>query len=251
VNVIGGPGEHVQLTDRLAVVQWLRVFLAVAVVAIGLLDGDAGEVVPLVAAYLVLTAGVEVVRRRVPGLVHPAMSWMLLLDGVFLALALVFTGGADSWVRPLVFFDVTAVTLVVSYRTGLKLGSDRYRPKGPDLAFDRRAQGDQPRIDDGFGAGRFQERAHRQPAGRHDDDEPDCGLEQAAMLRPELLCEFRAYLDGRLGLGVRLERLAEHGDAAYCIQAGERRGCLGLALGRRLDLDGQPIRRRRHGFAVG
>jgi len=121
VNVIGGPGEHVQLTDRLAVVQWLRVFLAVAVVAIGLLDGDAGEVVPLVAAYLVLTAGVEVVRRRVPGLVHPAMSWMLLLDGVFLALALVFTGGADSWVRPLVFFDVTAVTLVVSYRTGLKL----------------------------------------------------------------------------------------------------------------------------------
>jgi hypothetical protein len=49
------------------------------------------------------------------------MSWMLLLDGLFLALALVFTGGAESWVRPLVFFDVTAVTLIVSYRTGLKL----------------------------------------------------------------------------------------------------------------------------------
>ena len=46
---------------------------------------------------------------------------MLLLDGLFLALALVLTGGADSWVRPLVFFDVTAVTLVMSYRTGLKL----------------------------------------------------------------------------------------------------------------------------------
>ena len=77
--------------------------------------------VPLVATYLVLTAGVEIVRRRAPGIVHPTMSWMLLLDGVFLALALVFTGGAESWVRPLVFFDVTAVTLVVSYRTGLKL----------------------------------------------------------------------------------------------------------------------------------
>ena len=86
MNVIGGPGEHVQLTDRLAVVQWLRVFLAAAVAAVGLLDGDAGEVVPLVAAYLVLTAGVEIVRRRAPGLVHPTMSWMLLLDGVFLAL---------------------------------------------------------------------------------------------------------------------------------------------------------------------
>ena len=121
MNVIGGPGEQVKLTDRLAVVQWLRVFLAAAVATIGLLDGDAREVVPLVAAYLVLTAGVEIVRHRAPGLVHPTMSWMLLLDGVFLALALVFTGGAESWVRPLVFFDVTAVTLVVSYRTGLKL----------------------------------------------------------------------------------------------------------------------------------
>ncbi|MFL6241977.1 MAG: diguanylate cyclase [Acidimicrobiia bacterium] len=121
MNVIGGPGEHVQLTDRLAVVQWLRVFLGAVVFVLGFVDGDPREVVPLVAAYLVLTAGVEVVRRRAPALTHPTMSWMLLLDGVFLALALVLTGGAESWVRPLVFFDVTAVTLVVSYRTGLKL----------------------------------------------------------------------------------------------------------------------------------
>jgi two-component system cell cycle response regulator len=121
MNVIGGPGEHVRLTDRLAVVQWLRVFLATVVFVLGFVDGDAREVVPLVAAYLVLTAGVEVMRRRAPALTHPTMSWMLLLDGLFLALALVLTGGAESWVRPLVFFDVTAVTLVVSYRTGLKL----------------------------------------------------------------------------------------------------------------------------------
>ena len=121
MNVIRGPGEHVQLTDRFAVVQWLRVFLAAVVFVLGFVDGDPREVVPLVAAYLVLTAGVEVVRRRAPALTHPTMSWMLLLDGLFLALALVLTGGAESWVRPLVFFDVTAVTLVVSYRTGLKL----------------------------------------------------------------------------------------------------------------------------------
>jgi two-component system cell cycle response regulator len=121
MNVIGGPGEHVRLTDRLAVVQWLRVLLAAVVFVLGFVDGDPREVVPLVAAYLVLTAGVELVRRRAPGLTHPTMSWMLFLDGLFLALALVLTGGAESWVRPLVFFDVTAVTLVVSYRTGLKL----------------------------------------------------------------------------------------------------------------------------------
>ena len=121
MNVIGSPGEHVRLTDRLAVVQWLRVFLAAVVFVLGFVDGDPREVVPLVAAYLVLTASVELVRRRAPGLTHRTMSWLLLLDGLFLALALVLTGGAESWVRPLVFFDVTAVTLVVSYRTGLKL----------------------------------------------------------------------------------------------------------------------------------
>src|SRR4029450_8710210 len=51
----------------------------------------------------------------------PTMSWMLLLDGLFLALALVFTGGAESWGRPLGVFDVTGVTLIVAYRTGRKL----------------------------------------------------------------------------------------------------------------------------------
>ena len=72
MNVIGSPGEHVQLTDRLAVVQWLRVFLAAVVFVLGFVDGDPREVVPLVAAYLVLTAGVEVVRRRVRSPRRPA-----------------------------------------------------------------------------------------------------------------------------------------------------------------------------------
>lgn len=114
-------GGHVQLTDRLAVVQWLRLFLAASVLAIGFVESDASDIVPLVAAYLALTVVVEVVRRRTPVAAQPVMSWMLLLDGLFLALALAFTGGADSWVRVLVFFHVTAVTLVVSYRPGLKL----------------------------------------------------------------------------------------------------------------------------------
>ena len=114
-------GGHLQLRDRLAVVQWLRCFLAAAVLAIGFIDSDPGDVAVLAAAYVALTVAVEVVRRRSPAVAQPVMSWMLLVDGAFLALALAFTGGADSWVRVLVFFDVTAVTLVVSYRTGLKL----------------------------------------------------------------------------------------------------------------------------------
>ena len=116
-----GDGWQAQVTDRLGVVQWLRLFLAAAVLAIGFIEPDVTDIAPLVAAYLALTVVVEIVRRRAPAATEPVMSWMLLLDGVFLALALAFTGGADSWVRVLVFFDVTAVTLIVSYRTGLKL----------------------------------------------------------------------------------------------------------------------------------
>jgi diguanylate cyclase (GGDEF)-like protein len=121
VNVLRGPGEHVQLTDRVTVVQWLRVVLAVSVLVIGFVESETADIVPLVAAYLVLTAGVELARRRAPGVARATMSWALLVDGVFLALALALTGGTTSWVRVLVFFHVTAVTLVVSYRTGLKL----------------------------------------------------------------------------------------------------------------------------------
>ena len=120
MNVVAGGGP-VQLRDRLAVIQWLRLFLAAAVLAIGFIEADVSAIVPLVTANLALTVAVEVVRRRRPAAAQSVMSWMLLLDGLFLALALAFTGGADSWVRVLVFFDVTAVTLVVSYRTGLKL----------------------------------------------------------------------------------------------------------------------------------
>jgi two-component system, cell cycle response regulator len=121
VSVGDNRGEHVPLADRLAVVQLLRVVLAVAVVAVGFIDGDQLDLAPLVAAYLVVTGGFELLRRRAPAWALPASSWMLLLDAVFLAIAVALTGGTDSRILPLVFFDVVAVTLIVSYRTGLKL----------------------------------------------------------------------------------------------------------------------------------
>ena len=114
-------GEHVPLSNRLAVVQVLRVFLAAAVFAIAFIDGDELDLAPLVAVYLALTGVVEMLRRRAPAVTTSTSSWMLLLDGVFLAVAVALTGGTDSRLLPLVFFHVTAVTLVVSYRTGLKL----------------------------------------------------------------------------------------------------------------------------------
>ncbi len=120
MSVVGG-GANVPLTQRFAVVQVVRIFLAAAVVGIGFLDGDEFELAPLVTVYLALTLGIELLKRRAPARLPTASSWMLLVDGVFLAAAVALTGGAASRIIPLVFFDVTAVTLIVSYRTGLKL----------------------------------------------------------------------------------------------------------------------------------
>jgi diguanylate cyclase (GGDEF)-like protein len=121
VNVAVGRGEHVPLSDRLAVVQILRVLLAAAAVAISFIDGRELDLTPLVAVYVGLTGGVELLRRRARVRALSTVSWMLLFDGLFLALAVALTGGTESRIIPLVFFHVTAVTLIVSYRTGLKL----------------------------------------------------------------------------------------------------------------------------------
>ncbi len=121
MSLVGGGGANLPLTQRQAVVQVLRVFLAVAVIALGFLDGDEIDLLPLVAVYLALTLGIELLRRRAPAGAQMTSSWMLLVDALFLAVAVALTGGAASRIIPLVFFDVTAVTLIVSYRTGLKL----------------------------------------------------------------------------------------------------------------------------------
>src|SRR5262245_64211541 len=49
------------------------------------------------------------------------VSWTVLVDGAAIALAVALTGGYRSPLLFLVFLDVMAVTLVASYRTGLKL----------------------------------------------------------------------------------------------------------------------------------
>src|SRR5262249_59672955 len=86
VNVTGGG--HVELTDRLAVVQWLRCFLAAAVLAIGVIESDPGDVGVLVAAYVSLTVAVEVLCRRAPAAAQPVMSGLLPPDRPFLPPAL-------------------------------------------------------------------------------------------------------------------------------------------------------------------
>ncbi len=49
------------------------------------------------------------------------LNSLLLLDGLYLAFAMYGTGGTQSPIRFLVYLDLVAVSLLASYRTGLKI----------------------------------------------------------------------------------------------------------------------------------
>ena len=49
------------------------------------------------------------------------LTSLLLLDGLYLAFAMYGTGGTQSPIRFLVYLDLVAVSLLASYRTGLKI----------------------------------------------------------------------------------------------------------------------------------
>jgi diguanylate cyclase (GGDEF)-like protein len=116
------PREVQPVTNRLLVLQGVRLLAAVALAVIPALTGDFDvSLVPLGLAYAVVIGAVELVRRRVPRLDRTLVSSMVLVDGVVLAVAVARTGGYRSPLVFLVFLLVIATTLLVSYRNGLEL----------------------------------------------------------------------------------------------------------------------------------
>jgi diguanylate cyclase (GGDEF)-like protein len=73
------------------------------------------------ALYLLVTAVAEGLRRMDTGRGLAIISISLLVDGVYLAWVLYTAGGVLSPLRFLLFVHVIAVTLLASYRTGLKI----------------------------------------------------------------------------------------------------------------------------------
>jgi signal transduction histidine kinase len=71
--------------------------------------------------YLAATAGPNLPGRFRRGTVILLVGLTLLLDGAYLAWAMYVTGGAASPLRFLILAQVIAVTLLGSYRTGLKV----------------------------------------------------------------------------------------------------------------------------------
>ena len=82
------------------------------------------------------------------------------------------------------------LTIFISACAGLELRADGGGAQaGADLAFDRRTQRDQPRIDDGLGAGCLQQRAHRQPADGQHQQRSHGNLQQPAAMRSQLAAQ--------------------------------------------------------------
>jgi len=118
--------DLVPLSDRLAVLLIARLAIAasimIAVGLVGRLVPDPSRTVFLAAVfYAGLTTAVELARRKLGWRGLLAVSALLVVDGIFLAYVVSQTGGSDSLLTFLIYFHIVAVTLVASYRTGLKV----------------------------------------------------------------------------------------------------------------------------------
>jgi len=118
--------DYTALSDRMTYLLMLRVALAAIVMAWSAIRPEAlgGPLVALMAvstAYVVVSAFCEWLRRRAGRLRFAVLSGLLLLDGVYLAYGMYMTGGTQSPIRFLIYLHLVAVSLLASYRTGLKI----------------------------------------------------------------------------------------------------------------------------------
>jgi diguanylate cyclase (GGDEF)-like protein len=114
------------LSDRMSYLLGLRVAMAVLIVAWAVLRPEAlgmrlTDLLAITAAYLAVSLAGEIVRRRTTRFGHVLLSGLLLLDGLYLAVAMYSTGGTQSPIRFLAYLHLVAVSLLASYRTGLKI----------------------------------------------------------------------------------------------------------------------------------
>ena len=120
-------GEVVPLRERIAYMEALRVVIGGLVVLATVLGVARGTgpwpIASTTAVYLALSLVPLTLRGAEPTRLLPLSGGMLLVDGIYLAWVLLQTGGPFSALRSLLFVHVIVVTLLVSYRTGLKVAA--------------------------------------------------------------------------------------------------------------------------------
>jgi diguanylate cyclase (GGDEF)-like protein len=118
--------DYTPLSDRMNALLGLRVVMAGFVLVWAWVRPDVSAV-PLDAvaalsfAYVAASLALEASRRRSGRRGLSVITGLLLADGVYLIGAMYLTGGMGSPIRFLVYLHLVAVSLLASYRTGLKL----------------------------------------------------------------------------------------------------------------------------------
>lgn len=117
------PAELLSITERARYLSGLRIGLAGAVTFITLTSHDEAAVAvsTATAAFLVLSLLSAAIVRRGGRAAVPVLQGSLMVDGLYLATVVAQTGGTAQAIQLLPYIHVVGVTLLCSYRTGLKL----------------------------------------------------------------------------------------------------------------------------------
>ena len=118
--------DYTALSDRMGYLMLLRVAMAAVTIAWSAIRPEAlgtpfMALVGVTTAYLGLSVVAEIARRRFGRGGYWVMSAMLIIDGLYLAYAMYVTGATQSPIRFLIYLHLVAVSLLASYRTGLKI----------------------------------------------------------------------------------------------------------------------------------
>jgi diguanylate cyclase (GGDEF)-like protein len=118
--------DYTALSQRMGYLLALRIAMATITVAWTVLrPEELGAPLDSIAAasgaYVGVSVAIEWARRRTTRLAYELLTGLLLLDGVYLAWAMYVTGGTQSPIRFLTYLHLVAVSLLASYRTGLKI----------------------------------------------------------------------------------------------------------------------------------
>ena len=120
------PEEYTALSDRMGYLLMLRIAMAAVAVTWSAIRPEAlGTPFTVLAAvsigYVAVAALAELLRRRASRFGFTVLSGLLILDGLYLAYAMYVTGATQSPIRFLIYLHLVAVSLLASYRTGLKI----------------------------------------------------------------------------------------------------------------------------------
>jgi hypothetical protein len=126
VNQPQERSDYSSLNDRMSYLFAIRIAVAVVTLVYGIARPEAlgvpfSTVVTVALAYVATSVVFEAVRRRTTRFGYSLITVMLLIDGAFLAAAMYVTGGTQSPFRFFIYLHLVAVSLLASYRTGLKI----------------------------------------------------------------------------------------------------------------------------------